>query len=50
VAEAMSGKIETRRMSRTVGQMKSHLVALSERNAPSDAIARRGCVSGGSDP
>ena len=41
VSDATSGKIDRNRMTTTVGQMKTHLAAPSERQPPSDPIARR---------
>src|SRR4051812_29111265 len=39
--DATSGKIDRNRMTRTVGQMKTHRAAPSERQAPSEVVARR---------
>src|SRR5215207_8854202 len=41
VSDATSGKIDRNRMTTTVGQMNTHRAALSERQPPSDRIARR---------
>src|SRR4029079_13265159 len=48
--EATSGKIERTRMRRTAGQMKSHLAAPSERQAPSVSVARRVARTRRADP
>src|SRR6478672_7192005 len=39
--DAMSGKIDRNRMTMTVGQMKTQRAAPSERQAPSEVVARR---------
>ena len=41
VSDATSGKIDRNRMTTTVGQMNTHRAAPSERQPPSDRIARR---------
>jgi hypothetical protein len=41
VSDATSGKIDRKRMTRTVGQMNTQRAAPSERQPPSDRIARR---------
>src|SRR6476469_6998770 len=40
-SDATSGKIDSSRMTRTAGQMNSHLASASERNTPRDVSPRR---------
>src|SRR5678815_3834368 len=48
--DATRGKIERTRMRSTAGQMKSHLAAPSERQAPSVSVARRAARTRRADP
>src|SRR5579859_1850838 len=48
--ETTSGKTDRARMSRTAGQMKSHLAAPSERQAPRVSAARRAAWPRRADP
>src|SRR3954447_13148933 len=48
--DAISGKIDRMRMSRTAGQMNSHLAAPSDRHASSVSVARRAARPRRADP
>src|SRR6188472_2353283 len=49
-SDAASGKIDSSRMTRTAGQMNSHLASASERNTPRDVSPRRVDSAPGAGP